>query len=1098
MSESVLTSVLFTDLVDSTAIGTRLGPERNEELRRTHFAILREVIDGTDGVEVKNLGDGLMVTYASPSRALESATAMQKAIARHNYRAEEPLYLRMGLSVGEAFVEDGDYFGEPVVEAARLCGVAEGEQILTTGVVKAMAGRRSNVEFRDVGERELKGLPDPVITFEVLWSVPDATDGVPLPGMLVPADHDSVFGFVGRADEIGQIEQLHKEAIGESSIRTLLIGGEAGIGKTAMVALAAAKAHDSGAIVLLGHSDEQVAAPYQMWTQALTHLVEHSPSVADTLPQVHRTALARLLPTFGDVATPSDTDSDRFVLMNAVEALLAEAMFRSPMVLVLDDLHWADSASLHVLRHVLSGRRDMPLLVLGTYRHTDLSTDHPLTALLADLHRLPGVKRVQLSGLDDRETVELVESATGHEIDEQSMAFVHAVRRDTNGNPFFTRELLRHVGESNVAIESNGRWVLPADGNSTSLPASIRDVVTRRVTRLGEGASRLLSVAAVLGREFDLDELADLAEVDVDDLLDLLDAASAAAIVSERADIAGAYRFAHALTQRTLYENLSGARRARLHERAAHVLESASSPPKAADIAHHLVAAVRSTDTDRALHYVTKAAHEALAALAPHDAIGWYHQAFELANGTDDAANRLRAELLIGLGTAQRYIGNGDYRSSLLEATALARRLGDDGLLINAILAADRRIAGTSAADDDWVAASEAALQAIGTEDSVARARLLSILSQSIHAREWERRRELSIEAIAIARRLDDRETLVAVLPVAYQHYLPEEFEERLALTAEAVALAADGDDAIATCNALYHRIDACMQTGAIEEADQRIEQLAAEVAVTGLPMSRWQLHMVTSVRALLAGDLVRAEADAGAAFEAGSSGGQAEAPLVFGTQLLEIRRHQGRLDEMAPLLLDSAFTNAHVPGFRQVLGCVLAELGRYDEARAELDFDRLAGFTSVARDAAWLMLMTTCATTASETGDVDSCEILYELLSPFEGCVVTVYAMNGGAVERYLGRLAHAVGHYDVAEGHLRSALARHEDLGAPYWMARTQLDLVDTLRASGRPEGLQKADELAESARAAAHRHGYGALAARSEQLGHSSRHPTFDIER
>src|SRR5690348_13705998 len=187
MSSSVTATFVFTDLVDSTATAARLGPDAADALRQTHFRLLRSAVSASGGTEVKNLGDGLMVTYSSPSRALAGAVGMQQAIEHHNRSAGEPLGVRMGISTGEAVEDDDDYFGDAVVEAARLCALAQGGQILATDLVRMMVGRHATQTFVEVGELELKGLPDPVATVEVLWEPVVVAGSIPLPGSLVGA-----------------------------------------------------------------------------------------------------------------------------------------------------------------------------------------------------------------------------------------------------------------------------------------------------------------------------------------------------------------------------------------------------------------------------------------------------------------------------------------------------------------------------------------------------------------------------------------------------------------------------------------------------------------------------------------------------------------------------------------------------------------------------------------------------------------------------------------------------------------------------------------------------------------------------------------------
>src|SRR4051812_4533408 len=199
MGTSVTATFVFTDLVDSTATAARLGPEAAEQLRQTHFKLLRGAVAAAGGTEVKNLGDGLMVMFSSPSRALASAAGMQQAIEHHNRSADQPLSVRIGISTGEAVGDDNDYFGDPVIEAARLCAAAEGGQILAADLVRLLVGRHATQTFVPVGPLALKGLPEPVETVEVLWEPVIAAGSVALPNRLVGAASDALFGFFGRS-----------------------------------------------------------------------------------------------------------------------------------------------------------------------------------------------------------------------------------------------------------------------------------------------------------------------------------------------------------------------------------------------------------------------------------------------------------------------------------------------------------------------------------------------------------------------------------------------------------------------------------------------------------------------------------------------------------------------------------------------------------------------------------------------------------------------------------------------------------------------------------------------------------------------------------
>ena len=574
-------TVLFTDMVDSTAFASTVAPNVADELRRGHFAILRQAVAEASGTEVKHLGDGLMVVFGAPSGALSCAVAMQRGIDRDNRGRERPVGLRVGLSGGEVSREGDDYFGDPVVEAARLCACCESGQVLAADIVRLTAGRRSRHECRSVGELTLKGLPDPVETVEVVWQRPDRAEAgpaVPLPARLAVGP---AVGVVGRDTETAAMLDAYKR-VAEGEVREVfLVSGEAGLGKTTLVAATARAAFDSGAYVLFGHCEEDLATPYQLFAEALGHFVIHA-SEAQLVAHVdaHGSALARLVPALSrrlpglPPSTATDADTERYQLFAAVVGLLVMASEQQPVVVVLEDLQWADKASLQLLGHVITADQPMRLLVLGTYRDSELSRSHPLLETLAALHRQHSVVHIELTGLDDTGVISLMEAAAGHTLEDAAMRLAHAVQRETDGNPFFVTEVLRHLADTGAIYQDpKGRWVAADTVDQIALPASIRAVIGARVGKLGPDAERVLSLAAVIGRDFDLDVLARASQTSEDQLLDILDAATAGALVRELTDTPGHYNFAHALIQHTLYADLGLTRRARAHRRVAEALE---------------------------------------------------------------------------------------------------------------------------------------------------------------------------------------------------------------------------------------------------------------------------------------------------------------------------------------------------------------------------------------------------------------------------------------------------------------------------------------------------------------------------------------------
>ena len=508
-------AILFTDVVGSTELSRRLSPEGADEIRRGHFSVLRQAIAEAGGTEVKNLGDGLMVVFTSASAALACGVAMQQGVERDNRDREHSVGLRVGLSGGEVSREDDDYFGDPVVEAARLCAICESGQVLATEWMRLTAGRRNRQECRSLGDLTLKGLSNPVQTIEVLWEPLGGTDtgtSIPLSGRLAVRP---LVGVVGREAEMQTLTDATKRVAAGAGREVLLVSGEAGLGKTTLVAEAARAAFDTGACVLFGHCEEDLATPYQLFAEAIGHYVTHAPEdELLTHVEAHGSELSRLVPALASripelpPSKATDSDTERFLLFAAVVGLLTTVSAHQPIVIVLDDLQWADKGSLLLLRHLVSAEQAMRVLVLGSFRDNELSRSHPLTDTLAALHRVSGVSRVELVGLDDTGVVAFMEAAAGHTLDDVGVGLAHAVYRETDGNPFFVSEVLRHLSETGaIRQDDTGRWTAEVSLEQMALPDSVRMVIGARVGRLGQEAERVLSMAAVIGRDFDLDVL---------------------------------------------------------------------------------------------------------------------------------------------------------------------------------------------------------------------------------------------------------------------------------------------------------------------------------------------------------------------------------------------------------------------------------------------------------------------------------------------------------------------------------------------------------------------------------------------------------------
>ena len=583
VAESVeLATILLTDLVGSTRLTTSVGPGRGGELHEEHFELLREAISACEGREGKNTGDGLMVAFSSASAAVKCAVTMQQLFERRYRNAEQGLHVRIGLGAGESIVKDGDYFGMPSIEAARLCAKAPTDVILASAAVKMLAGRSEDVEFESVGQLELKGIPEPVEAFAVSWApLAEETEGDaeagrwPLPAVLrsVPA-----VSYVGRSAERAALEEALVLAR-DGSRQVVLLSGEPGIGKSRLASYAAHRAHAQGAAVCWGACSEELAVPYEPWIEVCSQLVERSSAeLLDSHIERHKGELARLARNlerrFADLPEPqaSDPETERYLLFRQ-SRLLSEVAHSAPVCLVLDDFHWADAQSVALFKHVVRTVEQGALQVIVTYRDSDLGKDHPLSAVLADLRRIAGVQRIALHGLGAEEVAQIMSAAAGHELDEDGTELaVKSPRRPTE--PVLRgRGPARPLGVRSTGLRRGNRSLERRSLLCIALPESVREVIERRVERLGEDAREALTFAAVIGRSFDLELLGALLDTEEGALLDHLEAAVAASLLAESDERVGQFHFAHALVNQTLYEGLGATRRARMHQRVAQALE---------------------------------------------------------------------------------------------------------------------------------------------------------------------------------------------------------------------------------------------------------------------------------------------------------------------------------------------------------------------------------------------------------------------------------------------------------------------------------------------------------------------------------------------
>jgi class 3 adenylate cyclase/tetratricopeptide (TPR) repeat protein len=1093
VAQAITVSVLFTDLVGSTRLAERLGLDAADALRRDHFAALRDAISAHGGTEVKTLGDGLMVVFPSVRAALDGAVAVQQRIERHNRGRDQRLEVRVGLSTGDTTMDEGDYFGPTVVEAARLCAAAPGGSILTTELVR-LHGARTGHRFRPIGDRQFKGLPEPITVVELDWSRPPVAPPVPVPRRL---SRRPPGGFVGHELDKARLLAAYKAVSMGEGRRVVLLSGDAGIGKTTLASEVARAAHEDGAIVLYGRCDEELAIPYQPFTEALRHYVAHAPpSVLRTHVGRNGDVLARLVPPLRDVAPASpsrmrDPETERHLLFEAVVHLLSAAAAETPVAIVLDDLHWADRATLLLLRHLVVSSDLADVLIVAIFREPGIARTHPLGELRAAMRREVDVDHLLLRGLDDVEMIALLEAVGAHRLDRREVELAHLLRRETDGNPFFAAEIVRHLAEVGLLDRDAGEGrMLATEVETAGLPESVRDVVGQRVARLGEQTEQILRVAAVIGREFDLDVLAAVTNSSEDELVELLDRAAAAALIVEAGNGDVRYSFGHALVRLTLYEDLGAARARLVHQQVAETLEAlcgGDPGPRIGELAWHWVAASAPTDVAKAIEYCRLAGDAALDALAGDEAVRWYTDALRLLDRAPNPDDGLRAQLLVGLGAAQHQCGDPAHRETLLDAAHLAVRVGDSRSLVRAALTNYRgwhSIPGK--VDAERVEALETALSEVGDTDTPERARLLKQLAVELsYSGDYARCRALDDEAVQIARRLGDPATLLHVLIRGQAGcWGPDTLDQRLAASREAVQLAEQVGDLSAACWAYTDLAAAAYGDANLDEADRAARRRDELAEQSGQPVHRWRTKVMQSARVLLAGDPAGAEDLASEALEIGKESGQPDAMSGYVINICSIRWHQGKPNEFIPALEKTLADFPTKHGFYGMLARSCLDAGDEDRARDLVTFG-MAGRFDPPWDIDWLVTMAMWADAAVRLRNADWAALIYERLAPWHGQVVMVPSMADSCVAHYLGALAAVLGEGGRAREHFSEALGIHRALRAPFHVARTQLEWARTLLAGGGPADAEQARTLLEEAGATAVRHGYALVGREAQAL-------------
>jgi len=940
---------------------------------------------------------------------------------------------------------------------------------------------------------------------------PDAGARLPRTGALAAAGRRA---FVGRQRELQQLEAAFESAVaGRGALVTVL--GEPGIGKTALCRQLAAHALSRGGLVLEGSCYEEgsLALPYLPFVEALrSHARVCEPAILRSDLGTHAGFVACIVPEVRerlgiDEPSPESSEEDRWRLFEAVSSFVFSIARRQPLVLLLEDLHWADRGTRDLLRYLARALGDSRLLVVATYRDAEVDRTHPLSGALADLRRIEDFARVHLHGLDVDEVQEMLRDAAGPAVPRGLGEHIH---RQTEGNPLFVEEVLRHLAEEGVLRAWDGRSAEAARVLAESVPEGLHDVIGKRISRLSPECNRLLAVAAVIGRDFAFEVLESLARLPEEVVLGAIEEAARAGVLEERVESGEIhYRFTHAFYRQVLYEEMLAPRRLRLHQEVARAIESRYASrldDHAAELAEHFSHSPDPGDLAKAIEHCERAARRATAVFDYGEAQRLLKRALAVLDVLDPTDVARKSTLRISLAHALNAAGDqAAARALALEVADTARAAGDTGHLIAAtrLLADQAGLIGST--DAPRAALLREVLQVLPPGPSADRAWCLARLGHYLAFFERDVRLGATLveQGLEMARTVGDPRLVAQVARSRVGLYW-EQATPDIAGHHRAIRALVDGVESLGIRDSvdtafflIYPRLGVAFAEGDIAEAERRVAEMEAFAARHRSIALVWNALTSRIALLVLEGRLAEARALADSplpgAFITGLGADYATFRGDIGVFLnIAIGRAAG--EERAIMRF------SRLPAARVFLAWAFLRTGEI--ARATEVLNQLNQFIEIERAGAtrsWALLLECVARLSPKETVAD----VYRAVLPHSGFNVggtnKPSPESFGPADRYLGLLATALGRLDDAERHYLAAIEQCERMPSPTFLGESRYNYAEMLLKRDAPGDRAKAGQILTQTIAGAREIGHQwlvehATALQSEAPGGSTRQPMY----
>ena len=1098
-------TALFADIKGSTELEQDLDPEEARAIVDPALKLMIDAVHRYDGYVVQSTGDGIFAMFGAPlahedhpQRGLYAALRMQEDLRRYaatlRERGRAPIEIRIGVNTGEVVVRTiqtaaGHAEYTPIGHTNNLA--SRMQTVAATGTIAATEDTRKLCEgyftFRSIGPTRVKGLSDAVNVHEV-------TGLGPLRTRLQASARRGLSRFVGREAELVQMKRaLELAKAGRGQIVAAV--GEAGVGKSRLFFEFQAVV-PPGCLVLetlsVSHGKASAYLPLIDLLKNYFAITSEDDArkrrekIAGKILILDR-ALEDTLPYFFTLLEVTEIDDQlarldpeirRRRTLDAIKRLLLRESLNQPLIVIFEDLHWLDEGSRALLNLLADSIGTARLLMLVNYRpefthnwgnktyYTQLRLDplgvesgeEMLQALLDDSHELAPLKRL--------------------------------IIEKTEGNPFFMEEIVQALFEQG-ALSRNGSITLAKSLSTIQIPSTVQAVLASRIDRLPPDQKDLLQTLAVIGKEFPFRLVREVSGKSDDDLQRLLSELQLAEFIYEQAAVSDiAYVFKHALSQQVASGSTLQERRRSLHHRVARVLEEqfpemVETQPEL--IAHHYTEAGMGSE---AVPHWHRAGERSLQRWANVEAINHLKKGLELLGSISDSAERKRPEddarrysLLYKLGEAQQAAGEFmDACDAFLRASGIARSLGSTDDLVNAALEYSQTAHWGGVTTPNVIRLLEDALQQVGSEDNPLSTRVLGNLALALGVMgEQQQAMEYAEKAVTMARRYDDPVLLANSLQgMFYAMSRPEQAQQRLEVSKQLLEASRAAHSAELGHEALWPRSYALFESGEMVAADQANDELSRLSEEKNRPFTIYLVAVFRAARAAMSGRFEDSERMAQQALTIGQRVQGEAASGIFGQQMFVLRRQQGRLKEVAPVVRMFVQQNSAAAAWRPGLAVIYSELGLTDDARKEFEDLARHDFADLARDVAWLGTMTYIVDVCTFLADRAHAEMLYQILLPFDGTNVVVGSGIAchGAISRYLGALAATLERWEDAARHFEDALEMNARMDARVWLAHTQEQYATMLLKRHQSGDRDKAAALLESALATARELGMRAL--------------------